>query len=318
VATPALTICTVSFRHGNHLAVNTALTRRLNPAAGVRWVIVDNAPGPDAPPNPAAADVRVLPGPPPDPAKKRPGSYHHGLGLNRAVERADTRYVLVLDPDFYIVRPGWVRDVLAHADARRLAFFGAPWHPRWVIKYRYFPCVHCMLIDLDRVDRRALDFTPPQDDGPDVAAAAAPVGGRLGFLVGLVLGRRNVGRSRDTGSRVHARFGPDPRFRRECVAPVWPPPADPFDLNPVYRTFNRVIDLVCPDRLSYVPKRRGYVTPHPHPGAGPARTRNWEYFSWRGAPFGFHIRGMAQADRDPDGELPDVERNLTRYPGAAG
>ncbi len=76
------------------------------------------------------------------------GSYHHAAGLNRALERVATRYALVIDPDFYVVRPGWIAEVLAHVRAEDLAAFGAPWNPRWYQKFRYFPCTHFMVLDL--------------------------------------------------------------------------------------------------------------------------------------------------------------------------
>src|SRR3546814_11512234 len=54
-------------------------------------------------------------------------------------------------PDFYVVRRGWIEDVLNHMAANRLAIFGAPWHPFWFNKFRGFPCAHFMAIDRSRV-----------------------------------------------------------------------------------------------------------------------------------------------------------------------
>jgi hypothetical protein len=314
VTTPVLTICTVSYYHRRHLERNIRLAESLNPGMSLRWVIVDNTPPSDSDSiERLPGQVDVEPGYPPDPTRCRPRSHHHGLALNRAVCQAETRYALILDPDFYIVRPNWVRELMRHAADNGLAFFGVPWHPRWVIKYRYFPCVHCMLIDLSQVDRTELDFTPPED-GPDLVEARVRLRGRIGFLTGLLLGRRNVARSQDTGSRVYRRYGADPRYRSECVPAVWPPPAYPFHLNRFYRGFNRAVDDLCPDRYSYVPKRPGYFTTALHQGVPPDGAENWEYFSWRGTPFGFHIRGMAQAGRDRGAELRTLELNLARYP----
>lgn len=109
-------------------------------------------------------NVTVHRGQPPEPHKPNAcrGSYQHSAALNQFLRDRSvyTPYLLVLDPDFYIVRSNWIDDVITHMASRGLAFFGAPWHPKWYSKYRYFPCVHCMFIDARQIDCHELDFTP--------------------------------------------------------------------------------------------------------------------------------------------------------------
>jgi hypothetical protein len=154
-----LTICSVSYHSGLHLQLNWELTTR---AAGpVRWLVVQNGP-------PEPLDTfEVLPGvarpqlalPPDGTARVNGASYHHALALNSALGWLDSRFVLFLDPDFYIVPP--LGELLDHMVRHELAFFGAPYaidpaRPR----IQGFPCAFCMLVDGSRVDLRSLDFLP--------------------------------------------------------------------------------------------------------------------------------------------------------------
>jgi putative sugar O-methyltransferase len=108
--------------------------------------------------------VFIHPGEPLDLSKPNAcrGSYQHAAALNRFIREQDfkTRYLLILDPDFFILRENWITEVCKHIETKKLWFFGATWHPKWFSKYRYFPSVHCMLIDTHNVKCQELDFTP--------------------------------------------------------------------------------------------------------------------------------------------------------------
>ena len=56
----------------------------------------------------------------------------------------------------------------------------------------------------------------------------------------------------------------------------------------------RLLDRILPDRLSLVPKRRGYFSELGFADLGFAdiAVRGCEEFLWRGQPFAFHIRGF--------------------------
>jgi len=180
--------------------------------------------------------------------------------------------------------------------AKGIALLGTPWHPRWYYKYRYFPCVHCLFVDLAQVDKEALDFRPGQPDKS--AHPPISVGARLRIALELLIGlhyRRSIGNSLDTGWRLYQRFSADKQVTVECVMPVYRPKEE----YPVRPYINRLIDELLPDRLSYIPKQRGYFT------QSGFRERNlpdttcygWEEFIWKDAPFGFHLRGaMIQPD----------------------
>ena len=45
-------------------------------------------------------------------------------------------------------------------DEKNLSLYGTPWHPKWFTKFRYFPCSHCLFVNLTLIDLNLLDFRP--------------------------------------------------------------------------------------------------------------------------------------------------------------
>jgi len=304
----ALTICTVSFRSEPFVVRNVDLTASLNPDADVRWVIVENGPG-------RLTDrlgrdrVQIVGGPAPDLDRdeRSRASYHHAAGLQLALEHVETRFALILDPDLYVVRPGWIEDVLSHMQTRELAFFGVPWHPRWFTKYRYFPCVHCLFVDLGRVPRELLDFTPeitPKTRGKvaidhtrqarQMDRVRRRIRRRLKrWKVVRELGRRrSIGGSYDTGYRIYLAALKRRNLRHEAALPVYDPRLDSIQGAGRLSPRDRLIDVALPDRRRFTPRRRrsyattGFVTV----GLPDLRALGWEEFVWRERPFAFHLR----------------------------
>ena len=149
--------------------------------------------------------------------------------------------------------------------AWKLAVFGAPWHPRWVYKNRYFPCVHCMFVDLDRVSIDALDFEPDYDDHPG-SRAKSPRSVRpllrawpklpdpLKFRKRRhrsALARRQLAHSRTTwhGIRAFALSACQPVFRRAGRG-AWPVQLDLAPTQIVRRSGPQAKGLFQPARLS--------------------------------------------------------------------
>lgn len=330
MAATELTICSVSHFGAPLLRLNAWLLRAVDPGARPRWIVVENTPSASDRLREGEEGFEVVPAARPEGAPAPPPSLDHGEGLNRAVAQARSRFVLVLDPDFYIVWPRWTTAVLEHMARRDLAFFGAPWHPKWFIKYRYFPCVHCMFIDTRRIDPAGLDFRPGLDAG--AATPPRPRGrpaprppGRLARLARAAsalprlldpVRRRAIGRSRDTGWNVFRTHGADPRVRRECLVPVWRD-RDAFHGPPFGRSqLGEWIETLLPDRYRYVPGRpdayaaTGFVERGwPDPSALGA-----EEFLWENAPFGFHLRNFARAEARTDlaADLAGVEELIRK------
>lgn len=301
---PEITFLTVSYNSAPYMALAAQLVKGLNPDTPYTWLVAENSP-PNAPYRIAADSPlydAVLSGPPqrPDPDLPGKGSYHHGDGLNMLLEQVKTRFVLVYDPDFYVVRPNWIRDVLAHMKRHQLAFFGAPYPPRNVTKYRYFPCGHFLLIDLDRAPKETLDFTPTlaerwaqreQDviDTPKRLAALPWLTKAMTHWmykgldethpVGLKKRANKVGNSGDTGYRIYERYRDS--AKAECIVPSCNPELElktdllafgvltalrprwkkKLQKNPHWRYVNAVLsEFWLPEDLRYLPSKPGYYS----------------------------------------------------------
>lgn len=274
-----LTVCTVSFRNTSHLALNFQLTDKLCTGPNsIQWAVAENSPtdtqnrftignNPDW--------LTILPGVEGD----YPPNLHHTLALNACVAQVRTRFLLVLDPDFYILWADWANAVLDHMIDKGLAVFGVPWHPRHGFKYRYFPCVHCVFIDLDRIPLDTLDFRPPTDEN-----APSPTG----LVDRFLSGRR--GYPTDSGTLFYWRYFQNPLAECECAVPVFHPKKHLPEFGATLK--GRISHRVLPDRFCYVPKRKGAYTEvgFEESGFNVSLDPNWEQFMWKNRPFGFHVR----------------------------
>ena len=341
-----LTICSVSFGSKHLLELNYELTTRLNLADRLaRWIVVDNTPSEEGD-RLAAGDSRfdVHAGVDKPPPQKGSGSYQHGGGINRALQEVKSRFVLILDPDFFIIERDWVPRVLAYMDRNDLAFFGAPWHPRWYRKWRYFPCAHCMFVDLNRVERRELNFEPEiaRQPSPYVSPLLSDLrrlrnqrqwlrvwGWALRNLRTLLeedrRERLTIGSSRDTGIDIFSRFSERSDIRFAVLTPVYRPHEDEFvpspdtgaDPRPRPR---RVLEYFRADRLSFVPKRRGYFSRRGFKqfGLPDLRARGWEEFLWLSRPFGFHIRMGDKTEGERLNSLQQIREVVGAFVSTAG
>lgn len=163
----SLTICTVNYKTEAILGLNKRLLLQLNSSVDITWLVVNNTRYDEERSSRPLLDTYFTE----LPCVARPkniygmDSYHHGFGLNSCLEHVHTRYMLVLDPDFFILMNDAILHVLLHMNKHGLAFFGAPWHPKYIKKYRDFPCPHCLFIDTDIAKVESLDFAPKYEDG---------------------------------------------------------------------------------------------------------------------------------------------------------
>jgi glycosyltransferase involved in cell wall biosynthesis len=287
-----LTICSAfhSPESKRLLELNGQLVRALNPNTPFEWLVADNRPDRTASgldPN-TFGSLEGVPFPVQRPQAMR-GSYHLALALNSIKKHIRTRYVLFLDADCYIVRPNWIESVIEYMEDRQLTFFGIPWHPRWYKKVRYFPGPHTLFVDLAKVSREKLDFTPDlphQQPKPFSFLSKLPLGrARYKFLEG----RRGIGMSRDVGFSIVEMYSHQPDIFFETTASAFAP----GDAGYPKPGFGRMLDFVLPDSLSYMPKKRGYVVKKHFKNLGfpDVAGLGAEEFFWYDMPFAFHIRG---------------------------
>jgi hypothetical protein len=311
-----LTICSVSFHNARHLSLNWELADRLTRGDGrLRWVIAENTPdGSEARLDPHDRRFLIIPGV--DDSHR--DNYQHTEALHKCFEHVRTRFLLVLDPDFYIVRPHWLRDVLGHMQRNDLAMLGVPWHPKYTDKYRYFPCVHCFFVDLGKIGIDALDFRPGCDDEPTEIPSdrtSVPRPSAAARWLGIDALRHRRKDYRDTGTRMYLRYRRDPRFRYECAIPVYKLPDDYQGSGNPLGWRSRLIESMLPDSLCYLPKRKDSYQSQGFLGRRKgAPSEFWEEFMWQGAPFGFHVRRNARkGERNAAAELDALEKAVATF-----
>ena len=212
--------------------------------------------------------------------------YEHALAITALLPSIRTRFAVFLDPDCFIVSPGWARLAPQYMQRRDLQFFGTPINPRRHNSYRYFPYMVCMFVDLAKVSRRDLCFVPDVWSWPValnyVCRQALTRIPKAGYAFRWLLTEQ----WKTNGWRIKERFGDSRSVKYECVQPVW----DVNDTIPP-GTLKRLIHSLTPASVAPVPKQRGYCSPigFAHMGAPDVAARGWEEFVWQNRPFAFHV-----------------------------
>jgi len=293
----SLSIISVVFPDASLLKRNLELTKRLNSPFAGRWIIVDNTPASDL----SITDdsvVEVLPGVAPPESRDR-GSLHHALALEKALRQVQTRFVLLLDLDFYVVREDWTSTVLAHVREREIGIFGAVWNPRWFYQYRGFSSVHFMLIDLDRIPLTDIDLKPSIDNDlwwGVINDDSLP-------WPRLLRETLKAGRCRDTGWRFYRRYHHHLGVNVETLVPHYGSPA-----SGRYRWESRLAAMLPHSWRKYPPDPRTFTRTSFLQQSWPgAYEQGWEEFFWQGSPFAIHLRrvgrSMTDASLDEDHSL---------------
>lgn len=331
----SLTICSVfhSPRSQQLLECNYDLVEKLNPGIKISWLVADNSP-PGSTETLDPKKFRVIPGVqraemPPLLVAHSVGSFQHAMAINKQLPLVTTRFALILDNDFFIVRLNWIHAIVSHMDHAGLTFFGSTWYPCYYAKYRYFPSVHCFFIDLARVDRTLLDFRPEPESSPfRRAVKEKPLQrrSRMPWILQRLIfwatlkDRKFIGSSRDTGWRVFSLFGKKRDVRVECVQPVFRHELHFGAFANLFYLPNRIVEKFLPDRLAFIPKKKGYSThmrfrelEYPD-----MLGRGYEEYFWRGKPFAFHLRGTRSGigyDRRKDfsEEISFIEDSLKTF-----
>lgn len=289
-----LTICPVyySYLSLKSIEMNYALTEKLNSGNNWTWLVGDNTPPgfSDKPKGEKIAVVRGFDQTNPDDLgdyfikgispKKKIYSYWHGATLNKMLKEVKTRYLLVLDNNFLIVRRNWVNECLDHMKKNDLGFFGATNPPGKFQKYRNFPEVHCMFIDLEKTGKE-IDFMPFFESKTKKSRLAKA----------LFKKHLSVGVSRDVGFRIFHKFAKS-GVKSDHVQPVYKDPPG---------VLRRISDIFFPEQYRLYPKKNYYAT-QSFLSAGRVAygDKNFEEYVWKGKPFGFHLRGAAYGGKSKE------------------
>lgn len=296
------------------LELNYEMTSRLNPDVTLRWLVGDNTPTNFT--DRIDADKFIVLRNPKDYGGL--GSHQHASAINICLKEARTRFVVSLDSDFYILQHDWIDKVLSHMKQHNLAFFGVTYHAKDYPKYRYFPCVVCVFVDLEKVGGvNGLDFFPEielsqsgkairheKDFNKKKKAFRAHIKrfiphpmtlffGRVSRTLSMASRRIAIAAVKDTSYRIFTRYANDASRRHEYVQTVFDPDTDAFLAKRLWMPLNRLIERFLPDRLCYVPKQKDSYTKTTFKDLGYADlgANGWEEYLWQDTPFGTHIRG---------------------------
>jgi len=292
--------------------LNHAIASKLNQEKNWIWMVADNTPEGRLAEVMDPLKFKVVPGltmeklvSSLDPAfSHMKAGFHHSTAVHGMISHVKTRFFLLLDSDLYIVRPGWINEVLGHMEKERLVAFDVPWHPRWYKKPRYLPATHSIFVDSQKLKLSELNFFPqlpsPRQAGM-LKSLPLPAG-----LKNIFLGRTQIGVSRDMGFIIGEKLQKE-GLKYECVLPVFRPKAS-------------VLNFLLPDRFSYLPKKRGSYTKTSfgdleYPDF--ALKNGAEEFMWQGRPFCFHLRGhktnLGRGGTSFDNQISELKQVLEKF-----
>jgi hypothetical protein len=281
----SLSIISVVFPEFDLLEKNMALTMHLNPRLNSRWIAVDNTlkgPGTGTLGAPCA---EILPGVPRPRARDR-GSLHHAMALEKALLEVRTRFVLFMDPDFFVLRKEWIETVLSHVSAQGIGILGSVWHPKWFYQYRNFPSVHFMLVDLHQIPLTQIDLKPSisEDRWWQI------INGDRTPWPRVLRDTLKAERCRDAGWQLYRRYHDDPAVRVETLLPHYMPPVDTR-----YVWERRLAPLLRQSWRKYPDRRSFTEESFLKAQCAEAYEQAWEEFFWQGAPFAVHLRRVGRS-----------------------
>lgn len=231
-------------------------------------------------------------------------SLHHARAINKFFKeiKIQSKYCLIIDPDFYVLKDEWIKAIIENMNKKERILFGAPWHPRWFTKYRYFPCSHFFLFNTHMLPSSSLDFSPPfmssSNSGQNKNRLKKIIGASriLRILYSLTLLRRQIGKSKDTGILIYEKLGKKMIFEEslELLNPV-SGSKDFQKVDHLDYKIGRLIEHLIPEAVSYIPKSKNYMENQsnlPSDLKSKINKQEWEEFSWNGDLFGVHMRNF--------------------------
>lgn len=297
-----ITFCTVSFGDEEYIRFNQKLSRDLNQGANYQWLVGENKPTNSGFRMNEGSNLEIIEG-----ASNETliPSYHHTTTLNRLLKSVRTRFVCIIDPDFFILQKNWVTSVINHMLKNDLHFLGVPWHPKHHSKYRNFPCVHFMVIDLQKIPIEEIDFRPTKLNNIEklrhkqIKASGTSVLKRV--LANLLTNRWQIGNEGDTGSRLYAQYSLCSKYH--LLTPVIRD-GKIFD-NPVVNFWNCSLDLFFAEKHRF--KQKGSVDLASDAIEFRGVEESWELFFYGDKPFGIHLRNFKRnCQKKPEDDIAKI------------
>ena len=152
----SLTVCTVNCRTWKYVYFQDFTLRRLAANPSYKRLICNVTPGNDEAevlsnlPNSCVYHVDI---------GKRIGSEAHGTALNSFLDRVDTEYALIADPDIAVLLPEW-DTICFRALDKGVHAIGTPYPRVAAGRYQGFPTAIFFLFRVEPVRRLRVDFRP--------------------------------------------------------------------------------------------------------------------------------------------------------------
>lgn len=338
-----ITICTTSTNDEELVNLNIENTAKLNKNNNISWYVVLNK----------------------DPQKKNIikinlnkndllingnlmdeigcGALNHGICFNRTISKIKSRFVLYTDPDFFTLKEGWIDSIIEYMLENNIGFFGAPWHPKWYIKFRYFPCHQFLLIDRNLVNLNDFDFRPINiywTGSSNIYNSIQPHNLQnieknkrisIKYVLKKLIPSKFIEKYRnyknymfsiqsrkkncwdgDSGARIYLKFI-NKKIKISLLKPVFNPKID-WQV-PISWKLNYYFEKLLPEKLCYFPKDANY-TYQPSDFGNELGGKGYEGFYWNNKPFSFHTRGFPRENkgmRNREDEILHIKKLFKQY-----
>lgn len=268
------TILTVCYNDALLFKENIQLMRALNPDTLIDFLVVDNSQK-ESERALLEKDAYIIEGCG-KPTIAGDGSNHHAHALAKGLTQVATRYLIIIDPDFFVVQRNWINYCIQQMEEKDLGVIGSVWNPRWTLHPRYVPSVHFLCIDLNKLPKQEIVFTPSLHKQHIISFINTL------FPSNSLVRRIFQGRLRGTAWRL-------PRAIKKYSLSVGL-------LTPVYNPFlyetarNIKIDKWILERFSLTPKINHYYKKKGFLQKTNTLDKEWEEFYLNNKPFAFHMR----------------------------
>jgi hypothetical protein len=218
----------------------------------------------------------------------KPVSDEVGLALMMGLRAVDTRYICVLDPDFFVICPHWIEAMKAHMEAADVGIITAPPHPHHYNK-RNTVTNNFIFIDTERFPKAFINFVPSKKD-----IRVLIRGAKIKKLVGYMLHHYFIRNTfLDCGDQIEARS----ETKIEYLTALYNHKESPY-----YTWLERIV----PERFRLINKNVPYLV-------ADDLTVAMETWMWNAIPFGVHCRKFFQRALMPDYEPPTEELHRLVY-----
>ena len=306
-----LTICTVCTGDEKLLNLNIDLVKNNNKFFNHNWIITQNFDPKKSLKNELINfnNTKVIKGNNKD--EIGIASLNHGICLNRIIPIIKTRFVLFIDPDFFVLKKNWIEKLVVFMKKEKISILGVPWHPKWYMKYRFFPCNHFFMIDTNAIPLKELDFRPINLYFDDFSSNQNYSKNKKNNIIKQTLKkifynkknnflyqfqlfikyniniRKKIGWDGDTTSRIYLKYKNLKSVY--LIKPVYE--VEKQWILPISNKINSLIENFLPEKYCFIPKKNNYYCSY-NKFSKLFIDYDFEGFVWNNEPFGFHIRGF--------------------------